>query len=391
MEKISQYIESFIDWCGVEQSYLYVGSHLLLVGIALVVAWMAYALCMRLMVPALTKLAGKTKVTWDDILLCPRTLKMCFRMVPVAILCVLLPLIFYRHPDIREVLRRTTLIALIFTVMRLGTTLIDALKNFEYSRNPTLHQYYRTLRGVQKVVVIFVAVIIMIAVGVERSPATLIAGLGATSAVLMLVFKDAITGLVAGIRLTSNNMIQKGDWISVPQAGVNGTVEEITLTTVKVRNFDKTILTITPQTLVDQSFQNWRGMEQSQGRRVKRLVYFDFRSIAPLTPEVRRTLLEKKYFSADEMGENEVNMSLFRRYAERFLETHPEVNAEMMYVARQLEATTTGLPLEFYFFLKEKSWKPYEQQLAGIMEHLYAIAPDFGLRIYQQNFEVKGL
>lgn len=391
MEKISQYIVSFIEWCGVEQSYLYVGSHLLLVAIALLLAWVAYMLCVRLVMPVLTKLTRKTRVTWDDILFCPQTLRAAFMVVPASILSVLLPTIFYRHADIREALRRLTLILIVLAAMRLCTTVINALKQFEDNRNPTLHQYFNTFCGVMKIIVIFIAAIIIVAVAIERSPTTLIAGLGATSAVLMLVFKDVITGLVAGIRLTSNKMVQKGDWITVPQAGVNGVVEEINLTTVKVRNFDKTILTITPQTLVDQSFQNWRGMEQSCGRRVKRLVYFDFRSIALLTSEMRRTLISKGYFQPHEIKEGEVNMSLFRHYAERFLETHPEVNAEMMYVARQLEATTTGLPLEFYFFLKEKSWKPYEQQLAGIMERLYATAPDFGLRIYQQNFEVKGL
>lgn len=200
----------------------------------------------------------------------------------------------------------------------------------------------------------------------------------------MLVFKDTISGLVAGIRLTSNDMLHRGDWITVPKADINGIVEDITLTTVKVRNFDNTILTITPQTLVDDSFQNWIGMRQGDGRRVKRLVYFDFRCIRPVDDGMRRLLVDKYGFDEREMQPGVVNMTLFRRYVERYLASRDDVNTAMLFMVRQLEATNTGLPLEFYFFLKQKEWKPYEHHLAAIMEYVYSIIPDFGLRVYQR-------
>ncbi len=389
MEQISLYIEQFIDWCGVQQSYLYVGSHVLLVCISCLLAWLLYMLCVKVFMPLIIKVTHKTRVDWDDVLFNPVTLRAAFRIVPALVLWLLLPLIFYRHTDVQESLERITSIVFVFVVMRLCTSIINSLKTFENAHHPTLQQYFNTFCGVMKIVVISIAVIIIMSIVIGRSPVTLIAGLGATSAVLMLVFKDTISGLVAGIRLTSNNMVQKGDWIQVAGTDVNGIVEEITLTTVKVRNFDKTVLTITPQALVDGSFQNWRGMKESGGRRVKRLVYFDFRSITMVTPELRKALTAKRYFKASEIKDKEVNMSLFRRYVERYLETHPEVNSDMLYVVRQLEATNTGLPLEFYFFLKEKEWKPYEQQMAEILENIYAMAQDFGLRIYQLNYDVR--
>ena len=224
----------------------------------------------------------------------------------------------------------------------------------------------------------------MVAIAIDRSPLTLIAGLGATSAVLMLVFKDTISGLVAGIRLTSNDMLHRGDWITVPKEGINGTVEDIALTTVKVRNFDNTILTIAPQALVDGTFQNWQGMRQSEGRRVKRLVYIDFRSIRPIDDTVRQLLVTSYGFKPGEVEGRRVNLTLFRQYAERHLASLQEVNTDLLFVVRQLEATNTGLPLEFYFFLRQKEWKPYEHLMADIMEGFYAAMPDFGLAVYQR-------
>ncbi len=389
MEQISLYIEQFIDWCGVQQSYLYVGSHTLLVVLVCLLAWLLYMLCVKVFMPLIIKVTNKTRVAWDDILFNSITLRAAFRIVPALVLWLLLPLIFYRHPDTQETLERLTSIVFVFVVMRLCTSIINSLKTFENAHHPTLQQYFNTFCGVMKIVVICIAVIIITSIIIDKSPVTLIAGLGATSAVLMLVFKDTISGVVAGIRLTSNNMVQKGDWIQVAGTDVNGVVEEITLTTVKVRNFDKTILTITPQALVDGSFQNWRGMKESGGRRVKRLVYFDFHSIAMVTPELRKSLTAKRYFKASDIQDKEVNMSLFRRYVERYLESHPYVNTDMLYLVRQLEATNTGLPLEFYFFLREQEWKPYEQQMAEILEHIYAMAQDFGLRIYQLNYDAR--
>ena len=269
---------------------------------------------------------------------------------------------------------------------RTGKSCIDAFKNLDTSaRRSSAQQYFHSLCGVLKIVVVFISTVVAIGIIINRSPLSLLAGLGATSAVMMLVFKDTITGLVAGVRLTSNNMLHKGDWITFDKAGVNGVVEEMSLTTVKVRNFDNTFVTVSPTTLVQESFQNWKGMQQSGGRRVKRMVFFDFHSIRPLDAALRQQLLDNKFFTAKELDASPaINISLFRRYMEKYLRTLPYVNHDMTLMVRQLEATNAGLPIEFYFFLKEKTWVEYEHQLADIMDAIYALTPLFGMKIYQQ-------
>ena len=221
--------------------------------------------------------------------------------------------------------------------------------------------------GVLRIVVVFLAVIVIVSIIIDRSPFALFAGLGATSAVLMLVFKDTIEGLGAGIRLTSNDMMHVGDWITVDSAGADGIVTEMSLTTVKVQNFDNTVVTISPMALVSGPFKNWKGMQDAAGRLVNRKVFFDFRSIR----------------AADD-NPNETNMSRFRNAVEEFLKADERVNNEMSLVVRQLEATQCGLPLAFYFFLKSKEGPTYDHHLAEIMEKVYVMSADFGLTIYQQ-------
>lgn len=270
--------------------------------------------------------------------------------------------------------------------MRLAVTLVGSFKLFdsEQSHRTAAQQYFHSFCGVLKIVVLFLGIIVIVSIVIDRSPLTLLAGLGATSAVLMLVFKDSITGLVAGIRLTSNNMVRKGDWITMDKAGVNGIVEDITLSTVKVRNFDQTIVTVPPQKLIEDSFQNWQGMSEGEGRRVKRTLYIDFRSVATASDELMRQLAERGLMKWEEMNGEAVNLTLFRRYVERWLSRRDDVVTGLTFFVRQLEPTANGLPIELYFFLKQKEWKAYEHHLAEIMERVYALVPVFGLRIYQR-------
>lgn len=384
MEQIRYYIEGLLAGWGMQGAGLYMACHVIMVLLAVAVAWLSFMLFYRGVVPVVLRLTKKTSALWDDVLFSHATLLSVCRIVPAVAVWVMLPHIFYRYPDVKEALTRITAIYIIIMSMRLGLVMTDALRRIETERHATLQQYYHTFCGVLKIAIIFVAVIVMVAVAINRSPLTLFAGLGATSAILMLVFKDTISGLVAGIRLTSNDMLQKGDWITVPKADINGVVEDITLTTVKVRNFDRTILTITPQALVDGSFQNWRGMQTGDGRRVARRVFFDFRHIAIADSALKERLAAAGYLKAVEMRGESTNMTLFRRYVERYLAGHKDVNSDMLFMVRQLEATDAGLPLEFYFFLKQKEWKPYEHQLAAIMEHIYAVCADFGLKVYQR-------
>lgn len=353
---------------------------LLVLGAACVI----YLLCHRFIVPLMVRIAEKTVVEWDDILLNEATLRAASHIIPGLFVWMFLPDVFAVYRSVPEILSRATAFYVVLMSMRLGIAFIDSFKGFEGERRTALQQYFHTFCGVLKIGVIFISVIVMLAVAIGRSPLTLLAGLGATSAILMLVFKDTITGLVAGVRLTSNDMLHKGDWITVPKTEVNGIVEDITLTTVKVRNFDNTILTVSPLTLVDGSFQNWMSMRNGGGRRVKRMVYFDFRSVRLADDQMKQRLAHKYGMRETEMKGEVVNMTLFRRYVERWIAGRDDVNSDMMFFVRQLESTSTGLPMEFYFFLKQKDWKPYEHHLAEIMEYIYAIVDDFGLKIYQR-------
>lgn len=355
-----------------------------LVVFTLLLSWIAFMLCHRLLVPITVKITEKTEMKWDDVLFNKHTLRKACLIVPAIVVWMFIPHIFYRYPDIEEFLARLTAIYITLMSTRLAIEVVNSLKMLDVDERSAHHQYLHTFCGVLKIVVVFLSVIVIVSILIDRNPLTLLAGLGATSAILMLVFKDTISGLVAGIRLTSNDMIHKGDWITVDKAGINGTVEEITLTTVKVRNFDNTIMTITPQTLVDDSFQNWKPMQEGDGRRVMRRVYFDFSSIRVIDGDIRNTVIERGYFTEKEVMGNEVNLTLFRLWADKFLASHPLVNSDMMYMVRQLEATPTGLPVEFYFFLREKQWKPFENQKDAIIERLLAAVGDFGLRIYQR-------
>ena len=214
---------------------------------------------------------------------------------------------------------------------------------------------------------------------------TLLAGLGATSAVLMLVFKDTIDGLVAGVRLTSNEMIHIGDRITLPGGFVDGTVIDITLTTVKIRQSDNTITTVPPLTLVNGIFQNWKGVQDVDGQRVKKMIYFDVRSIRIADDGLKQQLIDKGLAKADNLKGEVVTTALFRHYMEHYLAKREDVNAQMPLLVRQLEATQAGVPMELYFFLRQKDWIPYEHAMADILEHVYAYANEFGLKIYAQT------
>ena len=191
-------------------------------------------------------------------------------------------------------------------------------------------------------------------------------------------------GLVAGVQLSINDMLRPGDWITIPKYGADGAVVEVTLTTVKVQNWDKTITTIPPYLLVSESFQNWRGMWDYGGRRVKRSVYIDMNSIAFCTKEQLAQFAANGWLQGAEQGSGDVvNLQVFRTYLEDYLRNHPHVNSNMMILVRQLQPTPQGLPLELYFFSDGTDWIPYEHLQAEVFEHLFAVMPRFGLRVFQ--------
>ena len=413
MEEIRKFVEEMIGWAGITGGAVPVLRHILLTLTAILLAMLSDLLCRRLLVPLVSKITEKTEVTWDDILLNKKVLTSACHIVPAVVIWKLMPLVYLEYPIFKEILERATAIYIVVMSVRTATVFIGSFKGLEEenSRRSSTQQYFHTFCGVLRVLMLFVAGVVVVAIVLGKDPMALFAGLGATSAVLMLVFKDTILGLAAGIRLTSNDMLHKGDWITVKSVDANGIVEEMSLTTVKVRNFDNTIVTISPATLVNGSFQNWIGMQLGGGRRVQRKVYFDFRSIRLVSEELKARLLEKHFATEDSfklkdslqkrLDEDEkegkemadlqnptalapTNLQLYRHYMEKYLRERPEVNTEMTLMVRQLEATQCGLPMEFYFFVKDKVWVNYEHILAEIMEHAYALSAEFGLKIYQQ-------
>ena len=387
MDTVRDMVEHIISLTGLSGNSVHVLRHVLLVLVTLLIAYLAQAFCRKVIVPAVLKIVAHTEVTWDDILFNSEVLASACRIVPAVVIWLLLPLVFYQYGVVEEIVRRITAIYITVMTCRLAITFISSFRRLDTTQSrSSAQQYFHSFCGVLKILIVFISTVVVVGIVINRSPLSLLAGLGATSAVMMLVFKDTISGLVAGVRLTSNNMLHKGDWITFDKAGINGVVEELSLTTVKVRNFDNTIITVSPITLVDDSFQNWKGMQTSGGRRVKRLVYFDFHSIRIADDALRQHLADMHFFTRKELDEmpSTTNLTLMRRYLERWIASRPEVNTQMTLMVRQLEATSTGLPIEFYFFLKEKSWVEYEHQLADIMDTMYATVPEFGMKIYQQ-------
>ena len=286
-------------------------------------------------------------------------------ILPAIVVWDLLPTWISDHPKILELVNRVAAVYMTVVATWLIISFANSLQKLSVNRSAAHQQYISSFVSILKIILIFVAVIIIISIIIDKDPTTLLAGLGAVSAILMLAFQDTIKGLVAGVRLASNDMLAVGDRITVPAAGADGIVEEIKLTTVKVRNFDNTIITITPQTLVDGSFQNWKGVKENVGRKAVRKVFFDFRSL-----------------KTDANGM--VNLTRYRGHMEEWLAKNDKVLADKPILVHQLDATPTGLPVEFVFWLHEQDAIPYEHGISEIMEYAYAAANDFGLRIYQQ-------
>lgn len=387
MNKIEVLVEDALSWMGVSGNMMNITTHIMMVIIAIILAWLSYSLCRRILIPIVKKLTSKTEVEWDDILLNEKVLKSACQIVPAIVIWDVLPMVFDQFPFVQELLERATAIYITVMATRTAIVFINSFKELEGERRTSTQQYFHSFCGVLKIVMMFIAGIVVVSIVINKNPMTLFAGLGATSAILMLVFKDTIEGLVAGIRLTSNEMLHKGDWITVDSANADGIVEEMSLTTVKIRNFNNTISSVSPQTLVNGSFKNWIGMQESDGRRVTRRLYFDYRSIRMADDELKKALLEKKYFNKGELEGDHVNLTLYRAYIDKALSKRPEVNSDMLLMVREFEPTPNGLPVEIYFFLKSKEWKTYEMQAAQIMEWAIAIAPAFGLKVYQHLTE----
>jgi miniconductance mechanosensitive channel len=350
----------------------------------LLFSWLLDLLCRRVIIPAVKKVVDKTKADWDDILFSNAVVGRLCHIVPAAVINGLLPLAFFDKPLIFSALTKVTEIYLIIAILRFLLSLVRSLYLISENKGADRNRPMKGVFQMIQVIVICVGVILVFSVLFGKSPVDLLVGLGAAATVLMLIFKDTIVGLVSGVQLSANDMLRKGDWIAMPKHGVDGRVAEVNLTTVKVRNWDKTIYTIPPYTLVSESFQNWRGMEaDSQGRRVKRHLKLDMNSVRFCTPDELRKYSKEGLVSDEEMQSGVANSTVFRRYLMRYLASLPTVNSDMTLMVRQLQPTEYGLPIELYFFTASKVWAKHETDQADIFDYIIAVLPKFGLRVFQ--------
>ena len=351
--------------------------------IALVV-YIADVICRRAIIPLVKKFTQATRATWDNILINDTLLKDVSRLVPPILIAVLMPLAFSGGDPLLEFLLKVNTIYLVAVVAKLLCSLLSSFYELSNRQNSLKNQPLKGVYQMLKIVVICVALIIVVSILIDKNPTTVLTALGASAAVLMLVFKDTIMGLVAGVQLSANDMLRPGDWITMPKYGADGDVIEVTLTTVKVQNWDKTITTVPPYALVSDSFQNWRGMRDSGGRRVKRSIYIDMRSISFCTAEQMAEFEQRGWLDGVEREDQfVVNLHVFRNYLERYLRQHHRVNQDMIIMVRQLQPTAQGLPLELYFFSDGTDWVPYEHLQSEVFEHVFAVLPTFGLQVFQ--------
>lgn len=341
-------------------------------------------ICRKAIVPLANKITRRTSSRWDDILLNSDVLTNIFRIFPPIIMLALLPHMFGQDSTIYFWSAKVIAIYITAISIKLSFALLNALYDIS-NQNQRLKN--RTLKGVFqmfKIIAICVGAIIIISIVIDKNPSNVLTGLGAMAAVLMLVFKDPIMGLVAGVQLSANDMLRPGDWITLPKHDADGEVVEVTLTTVKVQNWDKTITTIPPYALVSESFQNWRGMFDSGGRRIKRSIYIDMNSISFCTPEQQKRFGERGWLKGlEEHDEAIVNLTVLRNYLDIYLRSNKRVNQDMTLMIRQLQPTAQGLPLELYFFSANTAWVAYEHLQADIFEHIIAMLPEFGLKVFQ--------
>lgn len=355
-------------------------------GIILGVVLAAYLanLIFNALIPGLRKLTEKTETKIDDILLKDKVVKAFGSIIPAVILTGALP--FVTQGSLEVVIGRLTVIYIIVCVTRFLCVLVDAVfEAYSHVRSGKTYSLKGLVQTIQ-IIISAIAVILIVSKLIDKSPAYILSGLGAMAAVMMLVFQDTIKGLVAGIQLTFNNMLAVGDWISMPSRNVDGVVIEITLTTVKVRNWDNTILTVPPYNLLSETFQNWRGMQESDGRRLTRSLNINFNSVRFLTAdEVAKYQAEGALDANAKVGQT-TNLEAFRGSLLQYLMHHPDLNQAMQPImVRQLHAGAEGVPVQIYAFTRTKDWAEFEEIQSRLIEYMAASTAQFGLRIYQRS------
>ena len=404
MEKITGIIKEILQSWGFNESWTDDLTSTIILVIILAIAFLGDAICKHVILTTVTRLVKKTKATWDDVVFDRKVMIYLSHLVAPIILYILLPLAI-SNAGLLTFILRICMIYIIAVFLKFISALLSALYHVYSEREQFRDRPLKGLLQTVQVILFFIGGIIIVSILIDKSPMVLLTGLGASAAVLMLVFKDSIMGFVSGIQLSANNMLKVGDWIEMPKYGADGTVIEVTLNTVKVRNWDNTITTIPPYALVSDSFQNWRGMQESGGRRIKRSIRIDMNSVKFCTPEMlakyRKIQLLKDYVDETEKvveeynkehhidnsvlvnGRRQTNLGVFRAYLTNYLKNLPTVNQDLTCMVRQLQPTETGIPLELYFFSANKVWVAYEGIQADVFDHVLAIIPEFDLHVFQ--------
>lgn len=384
--QIQQYIINQLFSSGLEMKTAESVSHLVLLGMALLTAGLTGYLCRKLVAPVIDKLVKNTKFVWDDYFFNQPVIKSLCHIVPGLVFYLLLPLCLPEDRDILYfIVVQGTKIYIAITFVSLVIAFLNNIENFTISEEKLKEKQLYGIIEFLKIIAYFIGGIIIISYLLGQSPLSMIAGIGAAATVLMLVFKDSILGLVAGIQLSTNKMLKPGDWITIKKLDIDGVVEQVSLTTVKVRNFDNTIATVPPYFLISDTFKNWTPMKNSSGRRVKRAFYIDINSIHYCNKELKEKLSKNKVFKEEDLHkiENKVNLTLFRKFIEQKLNSLDYINKDAIILIRQLEPTPNGLPLELYYFSKVTDFKEYEMLTAECIEQIIASINLFDLKLFQ--------
>jgi len=369
------------------------------------VSWIVDKVTKKIIVRIIKGIVEKTKNQYDDIILNKGVFNSLAHISPALVVYYMLPTIIFDFPDSSAFLQRIVLVYMILIAIMVIASFLNALNDI-YMRQGNAHKV--PIKGyiqVVQIILIIIGVVWAMSVLFVFEIGKFFTGLGAFAAVLMLIFKDTILGVVASIQISANKMMSLGDWVSMPSRHADGTVVDISVNTVKIQNWDKTIATIPTYAFVTESFDNWKGMEDSGGRRIKRSVNIDMSSVKFCTDEmldkfgkihliadyVKSRRIEvanyNKELHVDESvtvnGRRMTNIGTFRRYMEEYLQSHPKIHNDMTFLVRQLQSTERGIPIEIYVFSNDQAWANYESIQADIFDHILAILPEFELRIFQ--------
>jgi miniconductance mechanosensitive channel len=400
------WFKDFFVRAGFSYSYSSFLSTIALVLIVLFLSWLSNLIAKAVILKIVARIVKKTTSTWDDIFFEQKVFSRLSHLAPALVIWFMSAWALKAYPLWLIAVHKLTYIYLVVIATVVLNSFIEAWHKIYNTLPISQHRHIKGYVQLLKIFVVLIAILIIVSVIFKRDIGSIVAGLGAMAAVLILVFRDTLLGLVASIQLSANDMLKVGDWITIPAREVDGVVSDITLNTVKVQNFDKTILTVPTYSLVNESFQNWRGMEEAGVRQIKRSLLIDMKSIRFLDTGLKNRLctepvLQEYINTAEQKNsaqENEndnfetpffsssrlTNLGVFRFYAESYLRHHHLIDIKQTIIVRHRPTDGTGLPLQIYAFTRNNQLASFENVQSEIFEHLLAIMDEFGLKIFQQ-------